>query len=40
MQVYVQKLIKTTFPRSDFLPRGAELSQATPRFKSGMDPAE
>src|SRR5262245_15554914 len=37
MQVYVQKLIRTTFPRSAFVLSAPELSQPTAPPKSGMD---
>src|SRR5262245_10565359 len=37
MQVYVQKLISTTFPRSAFVFSAPELSQPTAPPKSGMD---
>src|SRR6476646_10309342 len=37
MHVYVQKLISTTFPRSDFAFSGLELSQPPAPPKSGMD---
>src|ERR1700733_6694608 len=36
MHEYVQKLTNTTFPRSDLLLNGAELSHATAPSKSGI----
>src|SRR5579862_2610945 len=37
MQVYVQKSMRTTFPRSDFLLSGLELIQPTAPPRSGID---
>src|SRR6202011_2604943 len=39
MHEYVQKLTSTTFPRSDLLLNGVELSQATAPSKSGIRPS-
>jgi hypothetical protein len=39
MHEYVQKFTSTTFPRSDLLLNGAELSQATAPSKSGIGPS-
>jgi hypothetical protein len=39
MHEYVQKLTSTTFPRSDLLRNGAELSQSTAPSKSGIGPS-
>src|ERR1700724_863474 len=39
MHEYVQKLTSTTFPRSDLLLKGGELSQATAPSKLGIGPS-
>src|ERR1700683_3624175 len=39
MHEYVQKLTRTTFPRSALSFNGGELSQATAPFKSGIPPS-
>src|SRR5271165_1819242 len=39
MQVYVQKLISATFPRSDLWLNGTELSHPMPPSRSGIAPS-
>src|SRR3954463_2866257 len=39
MHEYVQKLTRTTFPRSDLLLNGGELSHATAPSRSGIRPS-